>query len=156
MKRNTVLLFSLFSALGTYAQEEQAPPAEGKSNVDMGAILFVVGLVIFVIIIRKIYEARAKREYEKELQAKKDQKKEDFNNPKFWYQCKNCKVTIRKTLPPNSADCFKAVDHNWTQIAEVGNQKYLCRNCSTLVETKAMPVIENCPDADMHDWEKLN
>ncbi len=155
MKKISFLLGALFMAAHVFAQEEPAPSPEAKSNVDMGAILFVVGLIVFIIVIRKIYEAKAQKAYDKEVQANKDAKKEDFNNPKYWYQCKNCKVTIRKTIPPNSADCFRAVDHSWTQIAEVGTQKYLCRNCSTLVETKAMPVMENCPDAELHNWEKL-
>jgi rRNA maturation endonuclease Nob1 len=81
--------------------------------------------------------------------------KQDYEAPKYWYQCRNCKTTIRKTNPPSNADCFKAVDHVWTQIAEVGNIKYLCRNCSTMIEAKAEPVCDNCPDAAQHDWERL-
>ncbi|MCD6013260.1 MAG: hypothetical protein K0Q79_3122 [Flavipsychrobacter sp.] len=146
---------SLLLLLPLIALAQDEPVAEQKSGVDIGAILFVVGLIVFIIVVRKIYESKNRKAYEKEQEEKRNAVREDFNNPKYWYQCKNCKVTIRKTIPPNAADCFKAVDHLWTQIAEVGNTKYLCRNCNTLVETKAEPVAENCPDAAIHDWERL-
>ncbi len=122
--------------------------------LNLGLVLLVAGLIIFIVIVRLLYTKRLKGGKPNEA-TKKAGKKDNIYEPRYWYQCKNCKLTIRKDSPPNTADCFKGIDHFWTQLGEVGTNKYLCKNCNTLIETKTVPVNENCPDAEEHNWELL-
>jgi hypothetical protein len=145
-------LVCVFAIGNAYA--DVAMPKELSKWVNPTTIAVVVGGIVLLVIGRKIVESR-KKSQNINVQQNKHLHKDDILNPRFWYQCKKCKVTIKKDSPPNTADCFKAVDHLWTQLGEVGPNKYFCRNCSTLVETKAVPAIENCPDFQLHDWELL-
>jgi len=157
MKKISLLsLLLLVNAVAVLAADE-ADTASGQGSgkmINMGTVLFIVGIIVFVIVVRKLYDLRNKKGSVSN-ETKSVQNKDNIYEPRFWYQCKNCKVTIRKDSPPKNADCFKAVDHIWTQLAEVGRTKYLCKSCNTLIEARTVPVSENCPDAPMHNWERL-
>lgn len=153
MRKITTFLLLLLPATITWAADEKA--ADGGKGSNIGAILFVIGLIVFLIVVRRLYDARNKSSADKAAAKAGSIKKDNIYEPRFWYQCKNCKVTIRKDSMPNSADCFQAPDHIWTELAEVGTIKYLCKNCSTLIETRTVPVNQNCPEAAEHNWERL-
>lgn len=158
IKRIILITFlSFFGRIG-YAADEVKDTSEQKdllSGVNVQLILFLVGMVLFVILVRKLYEIRDGHSRRKKQPAGGEVKNTGYV-PKYWFQCKNCRLTIRKETVPKTAECYNAIDHNWTQLGEVGTTKYLCKNCNTLVNTKTEPVVENCPQSEVHKWEKLN
>jgi len=126
----------------------------GLSKSDTNIILFIVGVLIFLYLIKRLLQWRSGLSNRNAV-SKKVSGEEAIYRPKYWFQCKHCKVTVRRESIPNSEGCFKGPDHYWTELAEVGNDKYLCRSCSTLIETKNIPVTLDCPDAPEHTWIKL-
>lgn len=157
MRYYLLFLLCILSAPAAYA-------ADGSDNIfglspelakwiNLKTVLFALGFILFLVIVRKLYAARNK--YQRGNPPKKVVRKDDIYNPRFWYQCRNCRATVRKDSMPGTADCFQATDHLWTQLAEVGTNEYLCRRCGTAINAKFTPVSENCPDAPAHDWELL-
>lgn len=157
MKKYALLLFPcMFLTHAVFAgYNGNAPLFEDESWkwVNMNLVLFVGGFILFLYIIRRLYEVRLRMSNKA---AGIGVRKEDVYVPRHWYQCKHCGLTIRKESPPKSTECSKAVSHLWTQLGEVGTKKYLCKNCNTLVDTRTEPVLENCMQADTHNWEQLN
>jgi hypothetical protein len=159
MNRHFFLLLTCLSLTrASYAGEYNgnAPLFDGESWrwINMNLVLFVGGFLLFLYIVRRLYEARL-RMSDKNSAAAASAKKDNIYVPRHWYQCKNCGLTIRKDSPPKSAECYKAPTHLWTQLGEIGTNKYLCKNCNTLVETRTVPATENCMQADLHNWELL-
>jgi hypothetical protein len=123
--------------------------------LNLGMVLLILGFIVFIAVVRRLFAIRLGKHKAADEVKKAPGKKDNIYEPRYWYQCRNCRLTIRKDSPPNTADCFKAVDHRWTQLAEVGQKKYLCKKCNTLIATRAVPVNDNCPEGDEHNWEML-
>ena len=123
--------------------------------LNLGMVLLILGVIVFIVVVRRLYAIRLGKHKAAAEVKKAPGKKDNIYEPRYWYQCRNCRLTIRKDSPPNKADCFQAVDHKWTQLAEVGTKKYLCKKCNTLIATRTVPVNDNCPEGDEHNWELL-
>ncbi len=158
--KRIIFFTSLVSIAGRVAYAADEPKGSSAQNdlikgVNVQLILFLAGMVLFVMLVRRLYEIRDGYSRKKKRPAGGQMKNTGYV-PKYWFKCQNCRLTIRKETVPKTAECYNAVDHKWTQLGEVGNTKYLCKSCNTLVNTKTEPMLENCPQSEVHRWEKLN
>jgi uncharacterized protein YgiM (DUF1202 family) len=132
-----------------------APTAEkkGLSLNEKKQIAFVIGFIIFLFILKRVYNWRTALTDKRRKAA--DHEEEMKYVPKYWYQCRHCQVAVRRESEPNSMGCFNAPDHNWTEIAEYGKQRYFCTKCQLAINTKGVPIGADCPQGDGHAWELL-
>ena len=72
-----------------------------------------------------------------------------------WYQCKNCRVSIKKDSEPGIAGCSQSLRHVWVNLGEIGNLKYICKGCSTIITVKSEPLDTACPNEGQHVWKKI-
>ena len=114
MKKTSFFFLMLISTIACAQDNGTAP----KGN-NLGAVLLVIGLIVFLVIARKMVDKRNKKDGGGGKSKPGAVVKENIYEPKYWYQCKNCRVTIRKDTMPNSADCFQAPDHHWTEMLRV-------------------------------------
>ena len=114
-------------------------------------VAFLISVLIIVVIVRQIrnYIAyrKARATYVPEVV-----KKAAITH---WYQCKHCRVAIKKDSEPGIAGCSESLRHLWVNLGEIGDIKYICKGCSTIITVKAEPLIEGCPNDGDHVWKKI-
>ena len=137
------------------AQSSAVPPAGKKelSENDKKLMMFIGGVIVFLIVIKRVLHYRSEITDRRKKAA--EYEKETAYQPKFWYQCKHCWVTVRRESAPNSEGCFNAPDHHWFELAEYGKTRYLCKKCSTVLNVRSEPATADCKGGEMHFWEKL-
>jgi hypothetical protein len=122
------------------------------SEHDKKLLAFVIGFIVLLIVIKRVLHYRSSMSDRRKAADFEEEKK---YQPKFWYQCKHCWVTVRRESAPISQGCFNAPDHDWFELAEYGKTRYLCKKCSTLLNVRAEPAIAPCKGGEMHVWKKL-
>ena len=134
------------------AVEPDATAKKELSDNDKKLLAFIVGVIVFLIVIKRVLHYRSSMSDRRRAADFEEEKK---FQPKFWYQCKHCWVTVRRESAPISEGCFNAPDHDWFELAEFGKTRYLCKKCSTLLNVRTEPAMAHCKGGEMHVWEKL-
>lgn len=134
----------------------QKPPVAVKKpwlpfSLDTDSVVgFLMSVLIIAVIIRQtsMFIARRKARAAFRPEYKK-------TSATHWYQCKHCRVAIRKDSEPGIAGCSQSSRHLWTNLGEIGDIKYICKGCSTIITVKSEPLAEGCPNGGDHFWKKI-
>ena len=135
--------------------EAPAPPVEQVHKWNTTSfVLLMIGAIVLLFIARRLVEV-AREYYENKANAK-NKPAVVVQKPTHWYQCRHCRVTVKKHTAPSDNGCVSGKDHTWVELAEVGLNRYFCRNCATVITAKAIPVEAGCPSSDLHYWTQLS
>jgi hypothetical protein len=119
--------------------------------VNRHTIATLLGAVILLLILRKVTQTISDRRNGPNADQYEARQ---HSLVKFWYHCKHCAALVKKDTEPNSHGCAKSLNHKWTQLAEVGQHKYICKNCSVSIHAKMDPSDHGCPESTLHRWIK--
>ena len=134
------------------SKPENEPESETPSSGT--TLVWIAGLAGFALVIRILFFA--KKNYSgKTIKSKKNAAIGNTLSFVYWYQCKHCSAVVKKSDHPSHDGCISAKLHHWTQLAEVGLDKYMCRHCLTTIQTTTFPATSGCPGAEFHVWNKL-